>query len=98
MTRTIKRRQPLTQSERDGIEARLRDGDDPKKIAIDFICTPRTVRQIGHETGALIPVKRAPRQLTHKPVEKQAKIIIKPNIYESDTIRAIPLSRLMGRR
>lgn len=96
MPKTIRRRPPLTQSERHAIEYRLRDGDDPKDVALDYCCTPRTVRQIGNETGALVPVKRAPRQLTHKPVAQKAKTIRGPNIYESDVIRPIPLSRLMA--
>ncbi len=98
MPKTIRRRPPLTQSEKDGIEARLRSGDDPKDVALDYCCTPRTVRQIGNETGALVPVKRAPRQLTHKPVEQKVKTIRGPNIYESDVIRPIPLARLMAGR
>jgi hypothetical protein len=89
------RRARLTQIEKDDMATRITAGDDPKIIAKDFLCTTTTVRQVGKEKGLLFLEKRPARQLAHKTSEKKTNPI-KLNIYSSDIIKAIPMSRLMA--
>jgi hypothetical protein len=94
-TAKFTRRARLSQVEKNEIAARITAGDDPNIIAKDFRCTTRTVREIAQKNGLLLLEKRLPRQLAHKTSEKKTNAI-KLNIYSSDIIRAIPLSRLMA--
>ena len=89
------RRARLTQIEKDDMATRITAGDDPKIIAKDFRCTTSTVREIAKKIEFLPTEKRSPRQLAQKTSEKKTNPI-KLNIYSSDIIRAIPMSRLMA--
>ena len=80
------RRARLTQIEKDDIATRITAGGDPKIIAKDFLCTTSTVREIAKKIRFL---------LAQKTSEKKTNPI-KLNIYSSDIIRAIPMSRLMA--
>jgi transposase-like protein len=95
-----KKRPPLTDAERARAVERMQNGDSYAEIAADIGCAVRTVREIATKAGLHKPRASSPRSGAPKHYDKSkpaaAKPVIRPNIYVSDVISAIPLSRLMA--
>jgi len=94
-----KKRPPLTEAERARAVERMQTGDSYAEIAADIGCAVRTIREIATKVGLHKRRTSSPRSGAPKHYDKSkpaAKPVIRPNIYVSDVISAIPLSRLMA--